>query len=276
MRADYHVHTIYSDDSVTPMEDAVKDAISKKMDEICFCDHVDYGVKRDWDDPRGIINDGERLCANVDYPKYVAEILSLRRKYEDVIRIKMGMEFGMQEHTIDQFQKLFDTYDFDFIILSNHEVNDKKFWNGEFQKGKTQDEYQREYYDAIYNIISKYKDYSVLGHLDLIKRYDSAGLYPDAKAMEWIDRILKTVIADGKGIEINTSSWQYGLSNTTPSREILRRYLDLGGKIITIGSDAHTTDRILDHEEEAKQILKEIGFKEFCTFNKMKPIFHSL
>lgn len=274
MKTDYHVHTYYSDDSTTTMEDAVKNAILKQMDEICFCDHVDYGIKRDWDDPRGIINDGERLYANVDYPKYVKEIGFLQEKYKGKIRIKMGMEFGMQEHTIKEFQKLYESYNFDFIILSNHQVDNKEFWNGEFQKGKTQREYQEKYYDSLYKVISKYKNYSVLGHLDLIKRYDQVGLYPDEEAMDWIEPILKMVIQDGKGIEINTSSWQYGLTDTTPSRAILKKYLELGGKIITIGSDAHTTDRILDHEDDAKKILKEIGFKEYCTFDQMKPIFH--
>ena len=85
MFADYHVHTCYSDDSEYLMEDVVRDAISLGMNEICFTDHVDYGIKRDWDDPLGVIyrkggsGEPERMpVANVDYPRYAAEIASLQ------------------------------------------------------------------------------------------------------------------------------------------------------------------------------------------------------
>ena len=56
MRADYHVHTEYSDDSAYEMEQVVRDAIEKGIDELCFTDHVDYGIKKDWDEP------GETVC----------------------------------------------------------------------------------------------------------------------------------------------------------------------------------------------------------------------
>ena len=85
MFADYHVHTCYSDDSEYPIEEVVKDAISLGLKEICFTDHVDYGVKRDWDDSRGMLyrQGGPRepdrmVLANVDYPRYAAEIAVLK------------------------------------------------------------------------------------------------------------------------------------------------------------------------------------------------------
>ena len=125
MFTDYHVHTCYSDDSEYLMEDVVRDAIALGMREICFTDHVDYGIKRDWDDPRGIIyrkggpGEPDRMAvANVDYPRYAAEIASLQEKYREQITIKMGMEFGMQQHTVLQYERLFASYPFDFIILS--------------------------------------------------------------------------------------------------------------------------------------------------------------
>ena len=124
MFKDYHVHTEFSDDSDYLMEDVIKDAITMKMDEICFTDHVDYGIKRDFDDPRGMHyrkggpGEPEKMpLANVDYPKYFEKIEFLRKKYPEIV-IKQGMEFGIQMHTIDLYQKLFDKYSFDFIILS--------------------------------------------------------------------------------------------------------------------------------------------------------------
>lgn len=98
MFVDYHVHTEFSDDSVYPMEEVVKDAIKMGMDEICFTDHVDYGVKVDWDSGEEIhYRDGEPF-ANVDYPNYVMQIRNLQNLYGDKITIKMGMEFGIQIH----------------------------------------------------------------------------------------------------------------------------------------------------------------------------------
>ena len=92
-----------------------------------------------------------------------------------------------------------------------------------------------------------------------------------------IAEILKLAIADGKGIELNTSSWKYGLKDTQPSRAILKLYKDLGGKILTAGSDAHFSKVLADHLDEGYQILRdEIGFTEICTFDHMKPIFHTL
>ena len=276
MYADYHVHTIYSDDSAYPMEEVVLKAIDLGLNEICFTDHVDYGIKPDRDEPEKIIiRDGMPL-ANVDYPKYFEEIKHLQEKYKDKITIKQGMEFGMQTHTIDKFQKLFDRYDFDFIILSCHQVEDKEFWTQDFQKGRTQQEYNERYYQEILEMVKTYKDYSVLGHLDLLKRYDLAGDYPFEKVKDILTEILKIVIADGKGIEINTSSFRYGLKDLMPGHEILKLYHDLGGTIITIGSDSHQERHLADHIQEVREELKKIGFKTFCTFDRMKPIFHEL
>ncbi|MCI9283209.1 MAG: PHP domain-containing protein, partial [Lachnospiraceae bacterium] len=116
MFVDYHVHTEFSDDSDYPMENVVKDAIRLGLDEICFTDHVDYGVKVDWDSGKEILyRDGSPL-ANVDYPRYVEKIQELQRSYKGQIRIKQGLEFGMQRHTIPEFAALFDRYPFDFIL----------------------------------------------------------------------------------------------------------------------------------------------------------------
>lgn len=276
MLCDYHVHTDYSDDSVYLMEDVVKDAIKKGLDEICFCDHVDYGIKWDWDEKIPMeYRDGMPL-ANVNYPKYQKEILSLKEKYKGQIHIKMGMEFGMQMHTIDKFQKLFNRYDFDFIILSCHQIEDTEFWTQDFQRGKTQKQYNDRYYQEILDMVKVYNDYSVLGHLDLITRYDEQGVYPFENIKDIVSEILKIVIRNGKGIEVNTSSHRYGLKDLTPSRDILKLYKSLGGKIITIGSDSHEEEHLGAYIEDTKKELKNLGFEYYCTFDKMKPIFHKL
>ena len=190
MYSDYHVHTNYSDDSTYLMEDVIKDAIKMKMDEICFTDHVDYGIKKDWDEGPIEYLYGQPQV-NVDYPKYFKEIESLRKKYPK-ITIRQGMEFGVQVHTIPRYQKLYEQYDFDFIILSIHQVNDQEFWTQDYQKEKSQQEYMEGYYQEMLNVVKKYKNYSVLGHLDLMTRYDEIGNYPFEK--------VKSIIVEQLGV----------------------------------------------------------------------------
>lgn len=278
MLADYHIHCKYSDDSEEEPEKIIESAVSKNFDEICFTDHVDYGIKIDHD-IYNKMNDSEKekykKLLNVDYPEYFREIAELRDKYKDKITIRQGLEFGMQTHTIADFQKIFDKYDLDFVILSCHQVNDEEFWNKVFQQGKTLDEYNYKYYEEIYKVIQEYSDYSILGHLDHIQRYNET-IYPFEKSRKIITEILKKVIKDGKGIEVNTSSFRYSLKDLTPERNILKLYHELGGKIITIGSDAHKAENVGDHIPYIQSELKKIGFTHICTFDKMKPIFHEL
>ena len=262
MKADYHVHTYYSEDSSTPMERQIKQAVSLGLDEICITDHVDYGVRFD----------------DIDYPRYFAEIDGLRRKYAGKISVRSGLECGVQVHTTGQYKALYDNYrdSLDFILLSVHQVDNMCFWSQEYQSGKTQAEYNRGYYEELLRVVRAYHDYSVLAHLDLIVRYDLAGSYPFAKVRDIIAEILTTAINDGKGIELNTSSWRYGLTDTQPSREILRLYRDLGGEILTLGSDAHSPEFVAAHMDEARGILRGLGFRRFCTFEGMRAVFHEL
>lgn len=276
MFADYHVHTEFSNDSDYPMEQVVKDAIAMRMDEICFTDHVDYGVKDDWDCGHAIRYDRGEPLINVNYPKYAASIQRLREQYGTQITLRMGMEFGMQVHTIPQFEALFHRYPFDFILLSVHQADDKEFWSQDFQKGKSQQEYNERYYQELLAVVREYHNYSVLGHLDLIVRYDQCGIYPFENVKPVVSQILEAAIADGKGIEFNTSCHRYGLSDTTPSVEILRLYRSMGGEIITIGSDSHAPAHLGSYIREAKQLLKSLGYRYFCTYEQMRPVFHSL
>lgn len=287
MYADYHLHCEYSDDSNEPMENQIQEAITLGLDEMCFTDHVDYGIKRDWDDPEGIIirhaiehgKEVDLVLANVNYPKYFEALNMYQKKYASSISIKKGLEFGIQSITVDAYEKLYASYqdDLDFILFSMHQVNNLEFWTQDFQKGKTQKEYNDEYYKEIYQTMQMFYHYSCLAHLDLMARYDENGIYPFENEKDIIAEILKYAIRDGKGIEINTSSWKYGLKDTQPSRAILKLYKDLGGKIITVGSDAHETKYLASHIKDAYAILKnEIGINEICTFDHMQPIFHKI
>ena len=276
MFADYHVHSAYSDDSEYPLEQVIRDAVAMGMDEICLTDHVDYGIKVDWDEGGEIPYYGSRPRMNVDYPRYMAQLHELQQRYGDRIRIKIGLEFGMQTHTIPRYRALFARYPLDFVILSIHQVDDQEFWTQDFQRGRTQQEYHERYYEELLAVMQEYKDYSVLGHLDSITRYDKQGVYPFRRVRSIIEQILRCAIEDGKGIEVNTSSHRYGLSDTTPSVEILKLYRELGGTILTIGSDSHAPAYLGTHITETRALLRELGFRQFCTFDRMQPVFHPL
>lgn len=276
MLCDYHVHTEFSDDSEYPIEQVVRDAIALGLNELCFTDHVDYGVKVDWDSGEEIVTRLGNLMANVDYPKYLAAIRELRERYGDRITLKTGLEFGVQVHTVSRFRSLFQKYPLDFVILSVHQVEDREFWTQEFQQGRTQQEYNERYYQELLDLTRTYQEYSVLGHLDLIIRYDEQGGYPFEQVKPMVAEILRTAIQNGKGIELNTSFHRYGLKDSTPSRAILELYRDLGGEILTIGSDSHKPEHLGAYIKEGQEYLKSLGFERFCTFEGMKPIFHSL
>nr|WP_300186270.1 histidinol-phosphatase HisJ family protein [uncultured Agathobaculum sp.] len=276
MFADYHVHSEYSDDSTYPLEQVIRDAIGMGMDEICITDHVDYGIKKDWDAGEEIAYRGSQPLANVDYPRYMAALRDMQSRYGDRIRIRVGLEFGIQTHTIPQFRALLTRYPLDFVILSIHQVENQEFWTQEFQHGRTQREYNERYYEELLAVVQQYQGYSVLGHLDLITRYDKQGVYPFERVRPLVEAILRRVIADGKGIEVNTSSHRYGLTDTTPSVAILQLYRELGGTILTIGSDSHAPAHLGTHIEQARALLRDMGFRQFCTFERMQPVFHPL
>lgn len=276
MFADYHVHSEYSDDSTYPLEQVIRDAIGMGMDEICITDHVDYGIKKDWDAGEEIVYRGSQPLANVGYPRYMAALRDMQSRYGDRIRIRVGLEFGIQTHTIPQFRALLTRYPLDFVILSIHQVENQEFWTQEFQRGRTQREYNERYYEELLAVVQQYQGYSVLGHLDLITRYDKQGVYPFERVRPLVEAILRRVIADGKGIEVNTSSHRYGLTDTTPSVAILQLYRELGGTILTIGSDSHAPAHLGTYIGEARALLRDLGFRQFCTFERMQPVFHPL
>ena len=278
MLADYHVHSEFSDDSDYEMEEVVKDAILLGLDEICFTDHVDYGIKLD----HGVEGTTPRLdenglpLRNADYPRYFAKIEMLQKKYEGRITIRKGLEFGLEMCHLREYQDLYDRYPMDFVIHSNHQVNDIEIFLPEFFAGKSQKEYNRVYYEEILRTVIAYKDYSVLGHLDAFNRYDPLGPCPFEDFADLVYDILKIAIHDDKDIELNTSNVRYGVKDLTPCLDILKLYRELGGIIITIGSDSHHKDHLGFNIKKSQQILKELGYEYFCTYRGMEPIFHKL
>lgn len=261
MLYDYHMHSSFSADSTTPMEDMINKSIELGLKEICFTDHIDYNITR-------------KHISTIDYADYFEKLDYYKNKYANKISIKKGIEMGLQLPILERCSKEINDYDFDFIIGSVHTIDEFELCTGEYHQGKSQHETYQDYYESLYTIIREYKDYSVLGHLDLIKRYGGyKKTLDDNLFSDQLEAILKQAIYDGKGIEINTSSFRYNLPDSTPSSYILKLYKSLGGEILTVGSDSHITSQVAHKFDVTKDLLKEHGYKYICRFNKLQPEF---
>ena len=276
MLADYHVHTGFSDDSTYPLERVARDALRLNLDEICFTEHVDYGVKPEWDHPEGARFEDGHPVTNCPYEAYLEELGRVRDQLGDRICLRAGLELGVQTTTLDQnralARRLADRLD--FVICSIHQVGNLEYWNGDFQRGRSQREIHDAYYGELLGVVESFHDYSVLGHLDLIRRYDPFGDYPFENVRDVVAEILRRVIADGKGIEVNTSGIRYGLGDFQPSRQVLELYRDLGGTVVTVGSDSHAPEHLGSYLRLAYRELEELGFAGVCTYEAGEPTLH--
>ena len=268
MLADYHVHTGFSDDSTYPLRQVALDAVRLNLDELCFTEHVDYGVKPEWNQPDGARFEDGHPVTNCPYVPYLDELDRVREELSGKVTLRAGLELGVQTSTIGENHVLVRTLGerLDFVICSIHQVDNLEFWNGDFQRGRTQEEIHRAYYEELLGVAERFRDYTVLGHLDLIRRYDPFGDYPFENVRDVVAEILRRVIEDGKGIEVNTSGIRYGLVDFQPSRQVLELYRDLGGTVVTVGSDSHRPEHLGSYLRLAYRELEELGFEGVWTF----------
>ena len=263
MIIDHHTHTKYSPDAdtKTTFKTYIEQAKKIGFQGVLFTDHVDF------DSTTPLFMD------IIDYDKYFQEINQLRR--ETAFDIRVGVELGYQPQSIDKMEKLVNDYPFDFVIMSMHVIKGLDPYNGSFFVGKTQVESYQAYFDEVLESVKTYKNYDVYGHLDYITRYGDfeTYAYDYAKHKETIDDILLTIIKDGKGIELNTSGLDQLPQQPFPKFDILKRYKELGGKMVTIASDAHTTNDLGRHFKFAFDLLKQAGFEEIAMFKHRTPVF---
>ena len=262
MRADVHMHCGFSNDSETRPEDLVESAIAKGLSVICFTDHYDKD-NLDWGDE-----------AIFDVESYFQKMIELQEEYRDQIDIRIGAEIGMQPYLAEYYQDFMAQHPFDFVIGSVHSVLEHDVALDFFQKHSDPEGYKI-YFEEMLQDVQKIKSYDVLGHLDYIVRYSNQGSkgFDLNDYMDIIEEILKQVIAHGKGIEMNMSGLKYGLGAPHPQPEIIKRYRELGGEIITVGADGHIPEHIAYDYHLADDILKSCGFKYYTEFKGRKPLF---
>lgn len=270
IHADFHMHSLFSGDGKAPMEQMIKAAIQKGMTEICFTEHHDIDFPVSAECPEGYFS------LNTD--SYLYDLLSLRNQYQDRIRINFGVELGLGVNIWKKLVRYMKDYEFDFVIGSSHLAHGKDPYDPSYFAGRSEEEAYGEYFSSIAENIKRFQNFDVYGHLDYVVRYgpnrDNNYRYENYK--DFIDPILALLVTYGKGLEINTAGLSYGLKHAHPVPEILTRFRELGGDIITIGSDAHTPEQIGYAFDYAADLLKDCGFKYFCTFQNRLPEYHKL
>lgn len=263
---DTHMHSHFSGDSEASPESMIQAAISKGLSGICFTDHLDIDYPYDSN------------LFSLDFDAYYKEVMRLKEIYHDRISIRWGVELGLQPHIVHDNQAIAISYPFDFIIGSSHLVHGMDPYYPEYFEGKSEQSAYLEYFTSILENIDCYNEYDVYGHLDYIVRYgpNKNTNYSYHAYSDIIDTILQRIIDKGKGIEINTGGFHYGLGHPNPTEDILKRYRELGGEIITIGSDAHVPENVAFAFERVRPILMAAGFEYFTVFNRRHPEFIKL
>jgi len=262
---DCHVHSSFSGDSEMRAEEACEIAIKSGLDGIAFTDHLDY------DFPNFDID------FMIDFNAYNVFFDRLKKEYRDGFKVLKGIEVGLQPHVLGESRDVVLKYDFDLVIGSVHIIDGKDPYVGEYYEERSKYQAYMGYLNEIYKIVSSYDDFDILGHFDYIIRYchydDRSLLYNDHA--ELFDSIFKVLISKGKGIEINTASYRDKPSIPTPAFDlnIIKRYRELGGEIISLGSDAHFQEFIGYKFEYFREILLEAGFRYVSYFEQRKPVF---
>lgn len=257
---DVHLHSQYSMDSTTDMEDTVIQAIKKNMKSICFTDHVDF----------------DSTIQNIDFvfrtSDYFREINRVKYKYKKDIEILAGVEIGIQPHLFERYDQFLNNNGFDFVLMSIHAVGGEDIYVDKFTANKDPIVAIRAYYSDMLTCVKGFSNFDILGHIDYIDRYfaDQNDI-PELEVYEdLIVEILETIIKKGKGIELNTSGFRKHLGYFHPKLSILELYKELGGETITIGSDSHTPETVGSDYRLAEKMLRELGFKYIHIFKERK------
>lgn len=261
LTADYHVHSI-SPDAQVPMEEMCEAAWQRGMTEIAFTDHYEFYA-------HGI----HRQFFHEEYLKRYWDCLErCREQFAGRLVIRSGMEFGQLHLCPQEAFSIIRRYPFDYLIGSVHKLENVDLDRMEYTAANV-DQIAEGYYRHLMEL-SAQGEYDCIGHLDLVKRYAArSGFSLDyGRYEEYIDEILKNVIARGKGIEINTSGIRQGIGETLPGLRTLKRYRELGGEILTVGSDAHRPADLAADLDTAAALMREAGFTEASSFERRRRL----
>ena len=230
---DYHVHSTFSCDGRSSINDFCEKAIELKFREIGFSEHVDFDPS---DEGFGFFN----------YENYQSAVKKAQLFFKGKLVIRKGVEVDYQKRFEDQIRDWLPGKNFDFIIGSVHYVNGEII-NQQLLAKRNLKEIYREYFDEVYNSIES-RLFNVVGHLDIVRKYASNRVIHrrDPEYKEKLRSILEEIRDRKMFLEINSklSVLKCGFLEVMPSKETIRRYLDCGGKRVSIGSDAHSKEEL--------------------------------
>ena len=144
----------------------------------------------------------------------------------------------------------------------------------EFWEGRTVENICEKYFRTIIDNTAAYKNFDTYAHIDYLIRYapEKNKGYTYKKHADILDMALKTIINNNLALEVNTAGYKYGLGQPNPQADILSRYLELGGEMITIGSDAECCSDIGCDIQAGLELLKSVGFKYFTVYKNRQPV----
>lgn len=261
---DTHMHCYFSGDSEADPEDMIKAARASGLSGICFTDHLDYDFPFN---PSGLFE--------LDLQEYEREITALRDKYKEIFPVHYGIEIGIQPHLHEKLRDVIANGHYDQVICSSHTVDGMDLYYKDFYEGKEEHAAYLRYFESILENLDGFSEFDVYGHIDYVVRYgpNTNKFYSYDAYADVLDEILKRLIHMGKGIEINTGGFKYGLGHPNPCEDIIKRYRELGGEIITVGSDAHEPGHVAFDFAKVPLILREAGFTHFTVFQNRRPVF---
>ena len=248
---DSHIHTKFSADSKM-LAAEVLDKAEQLNFGVVFTEHFDYGLELD----------GRKFEFNP--AEYMNEYKNLRGE-----KVRLGVEVGLRKSARSANEKFISQADFDFIIGSIHLVDDLDIYYPEFYADKDKATAYRKYFEQMAQEIT-IADFDALGHIDYICRaapYDNPEIdYAAFKAQ--IDEVLKIVVERGKVLELNTRRFDKSraVEELIP---VYKKYRELGGRFVTIGSDAHRVEAVGNYFERALDFVRELDLTP-VTFHERK------
>ena len=262
---DMHIHTNCSHDCNQSLDIMCTSASERGLRGIAICNHADMG-------PCDVPGSYEDMC------RCAAEVEQARRNYS--IDILQGIEMAEQKYDPEKAKKILDICNYDVILGSVHYVEYEEIRTAYSRvdfSAITEDQisgFLERYFERITDMIDN-TDIDVLAHLTCPVRYINGKYnmhYDVMKHRCQIKDILKSIIRKDIALELNTSGIGTPFEELIPNGEILQMYADMGGRMITTSSDAHTSDRIGVGIDKAVDLIKHTGIDSYCIFEQRKPI----